>query len=182
METVSDARRRFAYHVWATGEITAAIDHDARACALMAHACTADDVWRRRLRGEDTSGTELWPALTPADVRALAERNAGGWSAYLAGVGDAELSRPVHYVNSRGDRFATPVADILEHVLLHGAYHRGQAAASIRAAGAAPPATDFIVWARGGGGGRKTEDRGQKTEDSRQKTVEDVASPAQRPS
>jgi uncharacterized damage-inducible protein DinB len=39
---------------------------------------------------------------------------------------------------------------VLTHVVLHGAYHRGQIAADLRAAGLEPPYTDFIEAARRG--------------------------------
>ena len=117
----------------------------------MAHVCTADGVWLRRLRGESTVGTELWPDLAPRDVGALARANAEEWSRYLATLRDDDLSMDLRYLNMAGDEFSTAVGDIMEHVLLHGAYHRGQAAAALRAAGVAPPATDYVAWVRAAG-------------------------------
>ena len=40
--------------------------------------------------------------------------------------------------------------DILTHVVLHSAYHRGQIASQMRAGGAPPAYTDFIHAARQG--------------------------------
>ena len=40
-------------------------------------------------------------------------------------------------------------SDILLHVCLHGAYHRGQVAVSMRSGGAEPAPTDFIAMRRG---------------------------------
>jgi uncharacterized damage-inducible protein DinB len=42
------------------------------------------------------------------------------------------------------------VEDILTHVLLHSAYHRGQIASQTRAAGGTPAYTDFIHAVRQG--------------------------------
>jgi uncharacterized damage-inducible protein DinB len=114
----------------------------------MAHACTADRVWALRLRGESTQGIDLWPGLTPAGVRALAAANEAAWAELLHDLDDIGLRRVVSYITSRGEPFDTSASDILEHVLLHGAYHRGQAAAALRAAGAAPPVTDYVAWVR----------------------------------
>ena len=58
------------------------------------------------------------------------------------------LLAPVAYHNSRGEPFETPLAEISAHVVSHGAYHRGQIAALLRAAGLAPPPTDRIAYAR----------------------------------
>jgi uncharacterized damage-inducible protein DinB len=146
-------RRRFRYHTWATGQLAGALDdteaHE-RARAYLAHAATADRVWLLRLRGEPTDGVALWPTLPPDGVRSLARLNADAWAAFLAGIDGRGLARTAAYTNTRGEAFETVVGDVLDHVLLHGAYHRGQAAAALRAAGTAPAGTDFIVWVRAG--------------------------------
>lgn len=149
MTSVAEARRRLDYHFWATLRLANALEPDQeRAAAYLGHACTSDRVWLMRLRGEPTAGIELWPTLEPAGVRDLARENEAGWDNYAASIDDASLTAAVRYTNTRGESYATPAGDIIEHVLLHGAYHRGQAAAAIRAAGVPPPATDFIVWVR----------------------------------
>ena len=56
----------------------------------------------------------------------------------------------ITYANSKGERHANRVEDVLTHVLLHAAYHRGQVAADLRAAGAEPALTDFIHATRTG--------------------------------
>ena len=147
-------RRRFRYHAWANARLADALDGASPEAArrALAHALTAGRVWRLRLAGEPTDGVALWPALDAAGCRALARRNAEAWEAVLQPGGeplaDAALDAPTDYVTTRGERFDTPVGDVLEHVLLHAAYHRGQVAAALRAADQAPPATDFVVWLR----------------------------------
>ena len=151
MTPVEHFRRRFLYHTWATHRLADALeDTEAHepARAPLAHACTADRVWLLRLRGASTDGVALWPALPPDGVRALARLNAETYAAYLGALTDADLAQTVRYTNTKGEPFETAVDDILDHVLLHHAYHRGQTAAALRTAGVAPPATDYIVWVR----------------------------------
>ena len=71
----------------------------------------------------------------------------------MNGLDGRQLGATARYVNSRGQPFENATADVLDHVLLHGAHHRGQASVALRAAGATPPALDFIAWAREGGPG-----------------------------
>ncbi len=149
MSHLAIPRRRFDYHAWATATLTGALVHEVpRACAYLAHACTSDRVWLRRLRSEATADIVLWPDLSPDEVRALAAANAADWAGFLDELDAPRAAGAVTYTNSQGATFTTPAADIMEHVLLHGAYHRGQAASALRAAGVPPPATDFIVWVR----------------------------------
>ncbi|MMZ69323.1 DinB family protein [compost metagenome] len=67
----------------------------------------------------------------------------------MAAVNDGKLKEQIHYRTSNGESFATSIEDILTHVALHGSYHRGQIAASLRMAEIAPPATDYIFFVRG---------------------------------
>ena len=52
--------------------------------------------------------------------------------------------RPVSYQNSKGETWSSRKDDILMHLITHSAYHRGQVAAAVRAAGSTPAYTDFI--------------------------------------
>jgi uncharacterized damage-inducible protein DinB len=66
------------------------------------------------------------------------------WKDYLGTKTEAGLAQTVDYKNSQGEPWTSRVDDILMHLITHSAYHRGQAAASVRAAGFTPAYTDFI--------------------------------------
>ena len=68
--------------------------------------------------------------------------------AYYAMV--SYLDDKVEYRNSKGESWSSSVEDILAHVLLHSAYHRGQIALQMRSSGIAPAYTDFIHAVRQG--------------------------------
>lgn len=121
-----------------------------RARELLAHIIGAETVWLARIEGRE-SELAVWPALTLDECEIASRRVRAGYEALLARIdGDpVELSRIVRYRNSAGLEFDNSVADILRHVTLHGAYHRGQVALLARLAGTAPQPTDYIAWARG---------------------------------
>ena len=52
--------------------------------------------------------------------------------------------------NSKGEPWTSRVEDILLHVVMHSAYHRGQIASDVRASGHTPAYTDFIHCVRQG--------------------------------
>lgn len=143
-------RRRFRHHAWAGSTLLGVIADRPAPGALrpFAHALAADRVWHHRLERSSTDGVEIWPDLDAADCRALLEETTADWRSYLNG--DLDLDATVTYQNSRGEPFESAVRDVLDHVLLHAAHHRGQANAALRAAGATPRALDFIAWARSG--------------------------------
>ena len=152
MDRLAELRRLFAYEAWANrrtlAALAAAADPPPAALARMAHVVGAGRLWLGRLLGEPPA--VVWPALDLAGCRAGWEELERRWEIYLAGLAEADLAAYVDYVNSRGEPWSSTVGDVLTHVVLHGAYHRGQIAADLRAAGAEPPYTDFIEAARRG--------------------------------
>ena len=147
MTPLSRLHRRFRHHAWAGETLCAALEAEpvSDATRAFAHALAADRVWYRRLQG-DPVDVAVWPDLEVGACRALLESTTAGWQAVLED--DLDLEAVVRYQNTRGVAFETSVADILDHVLLHAAHHRGQACAAMRRAGAAPPALDYIAWVR----------------------------------
>lgn len=60
------------------------------------------------------------------------------------------MPRSLTYKNTKGESWTNQTEDILMHVIVHSAYHRGQIAADVRAAGFTPAYTDFIHAVRQG--------------------------------
>lgn len=123
-------------------------DLDERTQQVLGHILVAKKVWIMRLRGQDTSGIDLWPRLSWDEAQDLAEENEKAFADFLSGLGDEELQREAIYTNSKGTEFHTPIRDILMHVLIHGGYHRGQAAKAVREQGGEPINTDYITHVR----------------------------------
>jgi uncharacterized damage-inducible protein DinB len=136
---------------WADRQAVAAL----RACPaaqgealpLLAHVVAAEHIWLARLQGR-AARLAVWPPLALDECEALAGENAAGYAALLAGLGEADLATAVRYRNTKGEEFATPVLDVLTHVVIHGAYHRGQIARALGRAGVAAVNTDYITFAR----------------------------------
>ncbi len=148
MDTLADLRRRFDYHFWSSEQLAdtfSEIDAHRRARGYLAHAVVADWLWLQRIEGLGSSDIILFPNLSAADIRSRLAANAASYGAFLS---VADLSETIAYANTAGMSFENSVGDILNHILLHGMYHRGQAASALRAAGTGPPQTDYIKWAR----------------------------------
>lgn len=86
----------------------------------------------------------VWPEFTIEECERQAQELPVLWAAYLAGSSEAGLAEPVSYQNSQGETWSSRKDDILMHLITHSAYHRGQVAATVRAAGSVPAYTDFI--------------------------------------
>jgi uncharacterized damage-inducible protein DinB len=118
-----------------------------RALRIMAHILGASWLWYSRLIGQPSPVT-VWPDF---DVHALAaELNKlhRVWERHLAALSPERLSNKVEYVNTKGERWTSTVEDVLTHLFMHSAYHRGQIAVLLRIDRHEPAYTDYIHAAR----------------------------------
>ena len=115
---------------------------------LYAHILGSEHVWLSRIEGT-TPKFAVWPTLTLDECGRLAAENAAAYQRLASDLTSDGIQRAITYRNSAGDEYTSTLEDILTHVSLHGAYHRGQIGASVRAAGDTPSPTDYIAFARG---------------------------------
>ena len=121
---------------------------DPAAVELLSHILAAEHVWHARLIGRPTM-MPVWPILSLDECQRIAAENLAVLRTFVADLDPAAARVDVTYTNSAGQGFTTPVEDILLHVCLHGAYHRGQIASILRRGGTTPAATDYIAFIRG---------------------------------
>jgi uncharacterized damage-inducible protein DinB len=146
-------RRQFAYDAWANREVLTAIRGSsasaARSVQLLAHIVSAESLWLARLRQEIQS-QPVWPEWGLEQCEAQSAEVGELWRKYLEGLAPDDLAKTVSYENSKGEPWTSTVEDVVTHVLLHSAYHRGQIASFARASGDTPAYTDFIHAVRQG--------------------------------
>jgi uncharacterized damage-inducible protein DinB len=148
----SDLGRLYDHLEWADKVMLAALDkaksQDERASKLIAHIIAAEHIWLTRIQSLPVGQTTAWANLTLSECHALSAQIISGYRALIESTPEENLNDLVTYRNLQGMEFQTPLRDILLHVALHGAYHRGQIAASLRNSGFEPPSTDFIIFSR----------------------------------
>jgi len=113
----------------------------------LVHILWAEWIWLTRWKGVSPK-LIFDPAEFPT-VTALRTR----WSdvereqaEFIAGLSEASLRTVIEYVNTKGESFAYPLWQMLQHVVNHSTYHRGQITMMLRQLGATPVATDFLVF------------------------------------
>ena len=144
--------RLFAYDDWANRECLRALRSSGNlesAVGRMAHILSAEKLWLERMRRVSQS-MAVWPGSTIEECKALADEMSAGWREYLTNLAPDGLAEKVEYKNSKGEAWSSRVEDVLTHVLMHSAYHRGQIALEMRSAGMEPAYTDFIHAVRQG--------------------------------
>jgi uncharacterized damage-inducible protein DinB len=152
MTMIEHIRRLFVYDDWANWEVLGAIrvaGSPLRPLKLMSHILSAERLWFERMKGQRQT-FPVWPDFTLQQCVEQAAELPLLWKDFLSPANEAERSIPVSYKNTKGESFTSAKEDVLLHVITHSAYHRGQIAADMRAAGFTPAYTDFIHAVRQG--------------------------------
>ena len=143
-------KRLFEYDNWAIERELNALEKvdNPEALTMLGHVLSAKRIWLVRLNGEDSSGVASFPDVTLPECRKLAAELAMGFAGQLAALGAGTPAETITYKNTKGEEFTTPVVDVLAHVAIHGAYHRGQIAVFLRHGGDQRVNTDYITFTR----------------------------------
>jgi uncharacterized damage-inducible protein DinB len=116
----------------------------------LVHVYGAEWVWYSRWTG--VSPAELPSADAYPDVASLAadwvdlERQ---MRTFVERLDEATLARPIAYMRISGPAEESSLWQMLQHVVNHGTYHRGQITTMLRQLGAAAPeSTDLVTYYR----------------------------------
>lgn len=149
---LEDLRSLLEYHYWARDRMLAALD--ALAPELYArdlgssfrsirdtavHIYAAEWAWYARWQG--ASPTALIQAGTFPDAASLRRtwvEHEAKMRAFLEESGERGLDRVIEYKLLSGDPGASPFWQMLQHVVNHASYHRGQITTMLRQVGASP--------------------------------------------
>ena len=111
------------------------------------HILSAEWIWLRRWKG--ASPTAM---LHPADFPDLVALRAK-WAEvekeqmdFVEQLTDESLVSLLAYTNTKGERWEYPLGQMMQHVVNHSSYHRGQIISFLRQLGAEAVATDFLVF------------------------------------
>lgn len=115
---------------------------------LFSHILFSERVWIARMSGEDTSKLEIWANIDYEQCKELVVENKSLVEKFISELTEEKLLEPVIYTTSAGQAFTNTVEEIINHIALHGQYHRGQINMRIRELGYEPVNVDFITYIR----------------------------------
>lgn len=110
---------------------------------MISHIYLAEQVWFQRAYCGPTR-SDVFSTLTKAELEEMAPLHKDRYTEQL----ESDLSRIVSYTKLNGEPQASQMLDILNHIITHGAHHRGQMAAYASKSGLKPPDTSYINFSR----------------------------------
>jgi len=109
---------------------------------MFAHVYGADRLWLARWKGESPEriyGDADFASM--ADLRASWDALEAEQRAFVEGLGEVDLARPLEYQNTEGAQFRVALGPLLQHVVNHATHHRSEAATMITLISGSPPDT-----------------------------------------
>jgi uncharacterized damage-inducible protein DinB len=158
--TLDNVRTLYAYNSWANHRVLDACAplspvqlhenlHSSFASVqdTLVHIMLAEWLWLERWLGRSPGfPTEHFPDL--ASLRARWQKIEADLDVFIQKLSGADLDRVVGYKNTKGNSFSNPMWQMLQHLVNHGTYHRGQITTMLRQLGATPLTTDLIAFYR----------------------------------
>jgi uncharacterized damage-inducible protein DinB len=152
MESIQSFRQLFEYDRWANHATLASLKtvtgSTERSLKIFNHIVGGQRVWLARFDNPNPPNVQPWPTLGPEECSAATEELYKCWMALLDKLTPEKKTQDLTYRTMAGAEFKTPIRDVLTHMVMHSAYHRGQVAAAVRQDGGKPAPTDYVVYLR----------------------------------
>ena len=142
---MNSLKRLIGHCVWANKRWINFVDENFRsdeyAVKLLGHIFLGEQAWFQRVIGEEPD-RDIWKTLTISQLHEIHAKHDTMYRELLV----SEVERVIAYKRFTGEEYRSSVADILLHLTLHGAHHRGQIATYVSKKGTPPINTDFIQY------------------------------------
>lgn len=113
----------------------------------LAHILAAEWIWLERWKGNSPGALlDAREFGTLADLRKRWEEVEREQAVFVASVTEASLSRTVSYVNTKGETWSYPLGQMMQHLVNHSSYHRGQVTGMLRQLDREPAPTDLLLF------------------------------------
>ena len=160
--TLSQVRLLYAYNRWANRRLVAAsstltpelLTRDLAVSfhsvwGTLGHILWGEWLWLGRWQDRPSTGRSPLECLDLGTLERRWVKIEREQLEFIERLTAADLERPISYENPPGTPWTYPLAHMLQHVVNHSTYHRGQVAAMLRQVGTAPPPTDYLVFVDG---------------------------------
>ena len=87
-------------------------------------------------------------STTVAELKSFGDSIERERQEFLSTLSDTTLHAPLNFKDMGGNPYSVPLVQLLQHVVNHGTYHRGQVTTMLRQAGAETVALDMLFFFR----------------------------------
>lgn len=145
----SQAFRLIGYEHWANQKIIEALSAcenvPPRAIELISHVLAVSSIWLSRAKGE-TEVAKRFDLYKIDECGKVNDTMQSEWNNYLDSIQYFDEQYMTFSLMGKQSRMA--VMDFINHVVMHGNYHRGQIVILMKGQLAELPMTDFVLFAQ----------------------------------
>lgn len=175
---IADIRDLYAYNLWANHRMFSTVEKlsDQQFTSVIQssfpsiqesvmHILGAEWIWLMRWKGTSPRtagpstpstpktlmqehGVAVETLSTVSGLRSLADSIEQERQEFLRTLTDDTLHARLHYNGTDGKEFSMPLVPLLQHVVNHGTYHRGQVTTLLRQVGAETVSLDLLFFYR----------------------------------
>ena len=161
--TAKDIQTLFEFNYWAKDRILGVVEKltpeqftkDLKSShggihGTLAHTLGAEDIWLKRWKGTAITGF-----LKPEDVPTFADLQ-NRWKMVAMEIlgfchtlkSDDDINKVIVYKDLKGNEYRQPLYQLMQHLVNHSSYHRGQVVTMLRQLGVQPIGTDMVGFFR----------------------------------
>jgi uncharacterized damage-inducible protein DinB len=157
---VEDVGILYAYDRWANHRVIEAVrplDHERFTRELgtshgsiqgtLVHTMWSEWIWLQRWGG-DSPKRVFAPDEFPdvGSIEAYWRNLERAQQEFITRLTNERLEERISYVNLQDEHWTYSLAHMMQHVVNHSSYHRGQVITLLRQVGRTPPSTDFLLY------------------------------------
>lgn len=144
----SQAIKLIKYDHWANKKVYTAMSQvtvpPPRTVELLSHILAVSSIWLSRANGESEMA-KRFDLYTLKECETLNNRMLSSWLDYIDSLPNVDEKRMTFTL--LGQHSQMTVLDCINHVVIHGSYHRGQIVALLKSQLPELPLTDFVLFA-----------------------------------
>jgi uncharacterized damage-inducible protein DinB len=160
--TLDDVRTLFEFNYWAKARLMSVLESlgdeqftkdlgssHGSIHGTLVHIVGAENIWLSRWTDQ-----AVLKLLDPKDYPTLGavqkkwDEVEHGMRKFVSSLTEENISAVVTYKTMEGKQFSYPLWQIMQHVVNHSSYHRGQIVTMLRQQGVKPVGTDLIAYYR----------------------------------
>ncbi len=142
-------QKQFAYNEWTNNKLIKFVMsnniNDKQVLNIFSHLISIEEMWLERLKQTHDYLIDVWETFSIQEIEVLSTNTSNGWKNFIKRQNKNTFNTiECNYLDSNGKELNNLFIDIMQQVLTHSNYHRGQINLLIKKLNFDPPKIDYI--------------------------------------
>ena len=142
-------QKQFAYNEWTNNKLIKFVMSNningKQVLNIFSHLISIEEMWLERLKQTHDYLIDVWETFSIQEIEVLSTNTSKGWKNFIKRQNKNTFNTiECNYLDSNGKELNNLFIDIMQQVLTHSNYHRGQINLLIKKLNLEPPKIDYI--------------------------------------